>query len=405
MEQLEAALATSDSWQVKRLLGLAHLERGDATAALSALSAAAREAPEGAGLDADWPRPAPAAVAPGAVAHSRGRGPRSSERRWSLGAVSKRVRVAAKSGASEALGGGHGSLRAHLRRAASGSGGPIARGDLRVPERGWSMGVIGRGQDGAAVGRGNRRLRGHLRGAFAVGVVRLLEPGRSLGAVRQRGQNAAAVGRGDEPLRAHLRGAHRPGEIRLPERRWSVGAVGERGQNAAAMGRGGGPLRSDLRGTHRGGERSLLQPGRSLGAFGERGQDSAVVGCGDGTVRARAHAWRIRGFRERHVPEPGGRWALSTGRRHEDQNDEDDDDNPDTALRLWEVATGRCVRTFEGRNSGLNLPPPNGICLSADGRYALWSEPDGTLRLWDMACRLCRLFPLFACLGCNLTHN
>ncbi|NUQ66363.1 MAG: serine/threonine protein kinase, partial [Pirellulales bacterium] len=48
-------------------------------------------------------------------------------------------------------------------------------------------------------------------------------------------------------------------------------------------------------------------------------------------------------------------------------------------LRLWEISTGRCVRTFEGHAGGVTS-----VCLSADARWALSGSSDNTLRLWEL---------------------
>ena len=57
----------------------------------------------------------------------------------------------------------------------------------------------------------------------------------------------------------------------------------------------------------------------------------------------------------------------------------------DDRLKLWSVATGQLLRTFEGHNGGVNA-----VAFSPDGRYFLSGggsahQPDGTLRLWDFA--------------------
>ena len=62
---------------------------------------------------------------------------------------------------------------------------------------------------------------------------------------------------------------------------------------------------------------------------------------------------------------PDGRWALSG--------------SADKTLRLWEVSTGRCVRTFEG-HAGCVWS----VCLSTDGRCAVSGSGDKTLRLWEL---------------------
>jgi len=67
---------------------------------------------------------------------------------------------------------------------------------------------------------------------------------------------------------------------------------------------------------------------------------------------------------------PDGRWALSGG--------------DDKTLKLWDVATGRCLRTFEGQAKVVWS-----ICLSADGRLALSGSGDKTLKLWEVATGRC----------------
>jgi WD40 repeat protein len=56
----------------------------------------------------------------------------------------------------------------------------------------------------------------------------------------------------------------------------------------------------------------------------------------------------------------------------------------DRTLRLWEVATGRCLRVFEGHEGGVTA-----VCLRPDGRHALSGGSDATLRLWDVATGRC----------------
>jgi WD40 repeat protein len=48
----------------------------------------------------------------------------------------------------------------------------------------------------------------------------------------------------------------------------------------------------------------------------------------------------------------------------------------DWTLRLWELSSGKCLRTFEGRTKGMSWSP--------DGRFAL-SGSNNTLRLWEIS--------------------
>jgi WD40 repeat protein len=62
---------------------------------------------------------------------------------------------------------------------------------------------------------------------------------------------------------------------------------------------------------------------------------------------------------------PDGRTVLSGGHR-------------DT-IRLWDVATGKLVRTFEGHSDRVFS-----IALTPDGRTMLSGSEDNTLKLWNM---------------------
>src|SRR5207302_1698283 len=54
-------------------------------------------------------------------------------------------------------------------------------------------------------------------------------------------------------------------------------------------------------------------------------------------------------------------------------------------LLLWDVATGQCLHTFEGDKYTDGV---NALTFSPDGRFAL-SGSDNKLRLWDRATREC----------------
>jgi WD40 repeat protein/serine/threonine protein kinase len=60
----------------------------------------------------------------------------------------------------------------------------------------------------------------------------------------------------------------------------------------------------------------------------------------------------------------------------------------DNSLRLWDVATGRCLHIFQGHTEAVTS-----VFFSADGRLALSGSEDHTVRLWDIATGNClRIF-------------
>jgi len=67
---------------------------------------------------------------------------------------------------------------------------------------------------------------------------------------------------------------------------------------------------------------------------------------------------------------PDGRYVLSGAR--------------DNTLKLWDVATGKEIRTFKGHLSGFR-PGVNSVAFSPDGRYVLSGGEDNTMRLWEVS--------------------
>ena len=83
---------------------------------------------------------------------------------------------------------------------------------------------------------------------------------------------------------------------------------------------------------------------------------------------------------------PDGRFVLSGGSfgrlRH---NHHESGKRPSGAflleqLNLWEVATGKLVRSFDGHSDYVTS-----VAISPDGRYALSGSADKTLKFWDIA--------------------
>jgi WD40 repeat protein len=67
---------------------------------------------------------------------------------------------------------------------------------------------------------------------------------------------------------------------------------------------------------------------------------------------------------------PDGKFALSG--------------SEDKTLKLWDVETAKCLRTFEGHRDVVTS-----ACFSPDGRYALSGSSDKTLKLWDVETGKC----------------
>jgi hypothetical protein len=73
-----------------------------------------------------------------------------------------------------------------------------------------------------------------------------------------------------------------------------------------------------------------------------------------------------------------GRFALSgSGKKNGGVNYAK---NYENTLKLWDIATGQYLRTFEAHEHAVVS-----LCFSADSRYALSGSYDGTVKLWDIA--------------------
>jgi hypothetical protein len=67
---------------------------------------------------------------------------------------------------------------------------------------------------------------------------------------------------------------------------------------------------------------------------------------------------------------PDGRTAVSAGR--------------EATLRVWDLVSGKCLRTMAGHGSDLN-----DVALTLDGRTAASASDDQTVRVWDLGSGEC----------------
>lgn len=100
-----------------------------------------------------------------------------------------------------------------------------------------------------------------------------------------------------------------------------------------------------------------------------------------GDAHSRMRLWKLATGRcVRIIPGSGGhmravtmsadgRWALSGAHK---------------TFSLWELATGRCLQTFEGHQYSVTS-----LAMSADGRWALSGSSDKTCKLWEVATGRC----------------
>jgi WD40 repeat protein len=67
---------------------------------------------------------------------------------------------------------------------------------------------------------------------------------------------------------------------------------------------------------------------------------------------------------------PDGKYALSG--------------SSDRTLKLWDLETGKCIRTMEGHTSIVSS-----VAISPDNRYALSGSGEGTAKLWEIETGRC----------------
>ena len=56
----------------------------------------------------------------------------------------------------------------------------------------------------------------------------------------------------------------------------------------------------------------------------------------------------------------------------------------DTAVKLWNVANGKCLRSFEGHTGGISC-----VCVNPNEQWALSGSYDNTIKLWDISTGQC----------------
>ncbi|HEY9702252.1 MAG TPA: hypothetical protein V6C58_07385, partial [Allocoleopsis sp.] len=56
----------------------------------------------------------------------------------------------------------------------------------------------------------------------------------------------------------------------------------------------------------------------------------------------------------------------------------------DNTLKVWELATGKELRTLTGYSNGVNS-----VCVTPDGQQVISGSADNTLKVWDLATGEC----------------
>ena len=54
----------------------------------------------------------------------------------------------------------------------------------------------------------------------------------------------------------------------------------------------------------------------------------------------------------------------------------------DKTIKLWDLSSGKCLRTFEGHSGCVNS-----VVISTDGKYIISGSRDETVKMWDVSTR------------------
>ena len=104
----------------------------------------------------------------------------------------------------------------------------------------------------------------------------------------------------------------------------------------------------------------------------------AMSGSGDKTLRL----WEVASGRCVRILEGGTAWiksvALTPDSRYAVSG------SVDKTIRLWELASGKCVRILEGHKSSVNS-----IAITPDGQYVVSCSYDRTVRMWELPSGSC----------------
>ena len=200
-------------------------------------------------------------------------------------------------------------------------------------------------------------------GAYGLGQLRRLLPGRQDAGLGERRQDDQALGRGQR-----ARAAHAQGHIRVVSCPWRSARTARRWPRAARTRRSSsGTWRRARSCAPSGAIRTVVDsvafsPGRQDAGLGELGQDDQALGRGDG--------------RELRTLEGHTDWVCSVAFSPDGKTLASG--SGDQTIKLWDVATGGTAHP-QGHSAG------DSVAFSPDGKTLASGGEDTTIKLWDVA--------------------